>query len=267
MRLLHPMILILLAAGVLPVRAQNWTTSQTPAMAGAPQCVAIGDFNGDGIPDLVVGTSSDVSILIGNGDGTFQPSINIPSLGSPYGQSGGSFSGQAIAVANFLTGGPLDVIQVDNSTSTLNNVVITITDGTGHLASQTFFSLPFGSASAVATGAFVAGGSPGFAVTYQNNNAVSIYIGNGDGTFRAPTTYPTGSGPTSIVVGNFSGHGNVDLATANSGDNTVTVLLNNGNGTFGAPLVIRMPSGLVPVSIAAGDLGSGHTDLVVGLPR
>ena len=44
-------------------------------------------------------------------------------------------------------------------------------------------------------------------------------------------------------------------------------MLNNGNGTFGAPLVIRMPSGLVPVSIAAGDLGSGHTDLVVGLPR
>jgi len=74
------MILILLAAGVLPVRAQNWTTSQTPAMAGAPQCVAIGDFNGDGIPDLVVGTSSDVSILIGNGDGTFQP----PSIFPPW---------------------------------------------------------------------------------------------------------------------------------------------------------------------------------------
>ena len=242
---------------------------QTPvnsyAVAGAPLPLATGQFTSSGHLDIVTGTTGagsaagDVSILLGNGDGTFQPSINIPALHSNH----------ALAVGHFVTGGPLDIISVSDSASHVNNVCLTITDGTGHLASQTFFSTPFGSVSAIAVGDF-GNGHEDFAVSDQSIGSVSVYLGNGNGTFQTPVTYSTGAGtmPTSIVAGKFDASGNIDLVTADSTSGEVSFLANQGDGIFGTAVISPVAgsaNGGGPLSVCLGQFVSGSEQDIVCL--
>ena len=101
------------------------------------------------------------------------------------------------------------------------------------------------------------------------DNTVSVFLGNGDGTFRAPMTFPAGNDPVSIVAGDFNGDGRLDLAVADHGDPStgqgrgVSVLLGNGNGTFLAPEFSSL--GGFPVAIASGDFGNRQIDLAVAV--
>src|SRR5205814_6828161 len=79
-------------------------------------------------------------------------------------------------------------------------------------------------------------GKPDLAVANFDSNPVSVLLGNGDGTLRAPLTLGVGNGPTSVAVGDFNGDGKPDLAVANFNSNTVSVLLGNGDGTVTPPL-------------------------------
>jgi hypothetical protein len=104
---------------------------------------------------------------------------------------------------------------------------------------------------------------PDLAVVDSYNSTVSVLLGNGDGTFRAPLTSATGSYPHSLAVGDLDGDGNLDLATANSND--VSVLLGDGAGSFtpasGGGINF---SGNSPQSVAMGDFnGDGLLDLGV----
>lgn len=96
-------------------------------------------------------------------------------------------------------------------------------------------------------------------VTANFGGTMSVLMGNGDGTFGAPTVYPAGSEPDGIAVGDFNGDGLPDIAVANRGDNTVGVYLNQGNGTF-APAVDYTVGG-APDSLGAADFGNGQLDL------
>jgi hypothetical protein len=250
-------ILLSMAALNAPqARAQatvNWTNSaQTPATGPGPQSVVAGDFNGDGIADIATGNTGNVSLLLGKGDGTFAAANNIA----------GPSGTLAIAAAAFRTGKPDDIILVSNSASNTNNAAAIFSDGSGGVTTAFPFSLPAGSASAVATGDFLGSGNQGFAVTFQQANQVAVFPGNGDGTFKQQKTTATGNAPVSVVVGNFGGVGNRDLAVANSGDNTVFVLLGNGDGTFKAPTILSV--GKSPSALAVADFnGDGQMDLAV----
>jgi hypothetical protein len=124
--------------------------------------VAVGDFNGDGKPDLAVANSS-VSVLLGNGDGTFQAAVNY--LAGPYSTS--------VAVGDFNGDGKLDL-----------------------------------------------------ALTDESGSSASVLVGNGDGTFQPAVSFGTGAEPVSIAVGDFNGDGKADLAIANEASNNVSILLN-----------------------------------------
>jgi hypothetical protein len=75
------------------------------------------------------------------------------------------------------------------------------------------------------------------AANYSSSN-VSILLGNGDGTFRAPVNYAVGGGPSAAAAGDFNGDGRMDLVTANIVSNDVSILLGNGDGTFHAAAII-----------------------------
>src|SRR6266581_6915083 len=114
----------------------------------------------------------------------------------------------------------------------------------------------------IVVGDFNGDGKLDLAVTDYSNNNVSVLLGNGDGTFQAPRTFPVGIHPAQVAVGDFNGDGKPDLVVSNYDSNTISVLLGNGDGTFQAAQNYLVDS--APVFVAVGDLnGDGKPDLAV----
>ena len=86
----------------------------------------------------------------------------------------------------------------------------------------------------VAVSDFNGDGIPDLALANFGSDIVSVYFGNGDGTFGSPRDFAVGSGPLSVVVGDFDGDGSPDLVVVNFQSSNVSVLLGNGDGTFQA---------------------------------
>jgi predicted NUDIX family NTP pyrophosphohydrolase len=101
-------------------------------------------------------------------------------------------------------------------------------------------------------------------VDYNGGNAgtVSVFLGNGDGTFKAKTDYAVGNGPDGIAAADVDGDGNLDLVVANDTGASVSVLLGNGDGTFRAHR--DYGAGSFPHWISVGDFnGDKKLDLAV----
>jgi hypothetical protein len=244
--------------------AANYTVGQSPSTLG----LVTGDFNGDGRLDLAVVNSGSlpnyagtVSVLLGNGDGTFQPAVNYAVGTMP----------SAIVAGDFNGDGHLD-LAVDNFDDNTVSVLLGNGDGTFQpAANYTVGQRPWG----LVTGDFTGDGHLDLAVADaggydQNGNPlpgeVSILLGNGDGTFQPSQQYAVGILPRAIVAGDFNGDGHLDLAVANLGvfhsASTVSVLLGNGDGTFKSQVTYAV--GADPISIVAGNFeGDGHLDLAV----
>jgi hypothetical protein len=217
-----------------------------------PVAVAVADLTGDGIPDLVTADyfGGTVSILRGNGDGSFQPAVSYPAGSGPGAVAVGDFDGDGIpdlAVADFGS----------NSVSILR--------GNGDGSFQAPKSYAAGSSpTSVAVADFNGDGIPDLAVTDNpsvDNGTLNVLRGNGDGSFQAPKSYAAGASPHSVVAADFNGDGIADLAVANSNADAVSVLLGNGDGSFQGPASYRV--GRYPLRVAVGDFnGDGRPDLV-----
>jgi len=213
-----------------------------------PVTVAVADVNGDGKPDLVVGnltSPSSVSVLLGNGNGTFQTQTTFATFAFP----------RSVAVADMNGDGKSDLVVVN-----LAGVSVLLGNGNGTFQSQTTF--PTGSNSySVAVADFNGDGRPDLVV--GTNSGVSVLLGNGNGTFQNQSTFATGGTPASVALGDVNGDGKPDLVVANYGfgSNSVSVLLGNGNGTFQNQTTLATGPG--PVSVAVADVtGDGKPDLI-----
>ncbi len=227
-------------------------TLQAPltfATGAYPASIAVADFNGDGIPDLVTTDSSHdtVRVLLGNGDGTFQTGRDLAAGSSVRSLAVADFNGDGIpdlAVTNDLLGGSTASILLGN--------------GDGSFQPPRGFAAGF-SASGVAVGDFNGDGIPDLAVgNYFDVECLSVLLGNGDGTFQAPRSYDAIGRPQIVTVGDFNGDGHPDLALATGA--SIVVLLNNGDGTFGAAQRVST----VGADVAVADVNDdGIPDLVV----
>ena len=231
----------------------------SPIPAGiAPASVTVGDFNGDGIQDLAVGTWDNLTVLLGNGSGGF-----TEGPGSPFAVQSPSLS---VAVGDFNCDGIQDLAV----TSRNGEVSVLLGNGAGGFTPAT--GSPFAAGPvpfSVAVGDFNGDGIQDLAVANfkatDGGNTITVLLGNGLGGFTPGPGSPfsAGGGTTSIAVGDFNGDGIDDLAAANFYDFNVTVLLGNGLGGFTPAPGSPFPVSSTPNSIAVGDFnGDGIQDLV-----
>jgi hypothetical protein len=238
----------------------GFLNSSNPGTGSLPQGEVVGDFNGDGKADLAVTNESDstVTILLGNGDGTFTAAVS-PSTGS---------SPVAVAAGDFNGDGKTDLAVANTGNATIpgsSSVTVLLGNGDGTFSPAASLATDLNPTS-IAVGDFNGDGNADLAVANYSSNTVTLLLGNGDGTFSATALSPaTGNSPYAIVVGDFNGDGRADLATVNLGSRTVTVLLGNGDGTFTAASM-SPATGENPDSIAVGDFnGDGKADMAVVL--
>jgi hypothetical protein len=221
-----------------------------------------GDFTGDGFLDLAVanGATNDISVLINNGDGTFQCQRRFPLRAAP----GQKVTPIALAVGDFNGDGNLDLASLNLFTA---DVSILLGDGHGNFqelrdAAGQPLRFPVGpEPSSIVAADFNHDGHLDLATTSTKDGTVSILDGVGDGTFRPQRTFAAGDTPSSVVAGEFTGNGRLDLAVADSASNQVSLLLGTGDGSFQPPVVTAVGTG--PSALAAGDInGDGRLDLV-----
>jgi hypothetical protein len=99
-------------------------------------------------------------------------------------------------------------------------------------------------------------------VANTSDNTLSIFLGNGDGTFAAPTTVAVGNGPVALLAGDFNIDGKTDVAVVNQTDATVEILLGNGDGTFTVGQTYAIGNGATAI-VGADFNNDGFTDLVI----
>src|SRR6266849_1744029 len=198
------------------------TLAQTPLfnpqveyVAGSkngPSGIVVSDFNGDGKPDLAVVNFGDWTawVLLGNGDGTFQPAKNI------YFASGGGFPWY-IAEGDFNGDGKPDLVITNYGD---NSVSVLLGNGDGTFQAPRTFLVGI-HPGLVAVGDFNGDGKLDLAVadygcsldcSVSPSNTVMVFLGNGDGTFRPASQLTVGNGPAGVAVGDFNGDGKLDLA-------------------------------------------------------
>jgi hypothetical protein len=163
-----------------------------------PASVAVGDFNRDGIRDLAIannagGADASISVLLGNGDGSFAAKTDYATGGYPI----------AVAVGDFDSDGVQDLVAANNSDSTVS---VLLGDGDGGFAARTDIATGV-SPSSVAVGDYDRDGRPDLVTANWWDNTVSILLGNGDGSFREKTDFATSVNPQSVAVADFDRDG------------------------------------------------------------
>jgi hypothetical protein len=238
-----------------------------------PSSVVAADVNGDGKPDLVAASQcfayscaqGGVYVLLGNGDGTFQPAV---------GYSSGGYEAASAVVADVNGDGKPDLLVGNScsSSSSCNNtpdagtVGVLLGNGDGTFGTAQTYGSGAGDldgyGETVAVADVNGDGKPDLVLAAQNGTGV--LLGNGDGTFQAAVPY--GSGGSFVTVADVNGDGSLDLLVGNqrcSEPGCVGVLLGNGDGTFQAE-VNYASSGVYVDSVAVADVnGDGKPDLLV----
>ena len=269
-------------------------------VATAAADITVGDFDGDGRPDIVTASSilggGGVSFLANAGLGTFAPYVWSATGGTPWSLAVGDFDadGQLDLAAAQEPGAPIVILGYQGAGTfavtrsslwngiPMENVVAGDVDNDG--SPDLFFDgdrygigvllskrgdyltppryLTAVGPSSVAIGDLDGDGKLDLAVAAEEDDRVSVLLNSGDGTFGPRNDYVAHSSPRSVAIGDIDGDGRPDLVAAGGNSFFVSIFRNLGSGTF-APRV-EVLAGQSPYAVALGDLdGDGQTDIVV----
>ncbi len=209
------------------------------------------DFDLDGEIDIVTcnTSSGNVSVLLGDGDGTFQPQ-SLYTVG---------FGPHGIAVLEANGDGYPD-IATSNTGST--NVALILNDGTGHFGAPTFFNGGGRSEYALGAGDMNNDGIFDLVVGNRGSQTVVVHLSNGNGVFTQAGSRPAGGWVWMIQLGDVNGDGNLDVSCANGESANGSILL--GDGAGGLSVAQLDATGSNAVATDLGDLdGDGDLDWIV----
>jgi hypothetical protein len=225
---------MLLALGGQAEGAASFAPAANYATGNNPISVTTGRFNGDAVDDVAVANrdSGNVSVFLGNGDGTLGAASNYATGAGASAVAAGDLNGDGtddLAVANYYS---------DNVSILLNNG-----DGTfGTAANYPLFGFSQNPSQgygplAVTVSDFDADGDGDLAVANWYGFTVSVFRNNGSGVFSQYATIPVGRRTNEVEAADLDNDGDADLAVGDSiGDNVFYALLNNGSGSFGSPV-------------------------------
>lgn len=226
-------------------------SNSSPFLTGSnPRGLTIGNFNSDSYLDLVTANSGsdNISVLFGNGTGSFAAPINFTTGFFPISVTSADFNADGysdVAVANFSG----------------NDISILLGNGAGSFAAAVSIGVG-ASPSSIVNGDFNADGKIDLVVGNYGGNNISVLLGNGAGSFSTAVNYAAGTNPFSLVSADFNADSKADLAIANYGNNTVSILLGDGSGSFNPAVNFSVGAG--PVSVTNTDFNAdGKMDLAV----
>ncbi len=220
--------------------------------ASEPYFTASARLRGAGYPlDLVTANynSSTISVMLGNGNGTFQSPVTYTVGSSPI----------AVAIGDLNGDGMLDIAVANYGYQYHQRPV---RQRQRHFPDPVTYAVgtePRGIAIANLNGS---SNGNDLVVSNWGSANVSVLLNQGNGTFAKAVNYAVGTYPGNVAVADFNGDAKLDIATANYGSNTVSILPGNGDGTFGAQLTYATGSGTDPYDVVAVQLTSdGKYDL------
>jgi len=244
----------------VPVAGVYFVPTSPPTLTTGtnPDSVDVGDVNDDGRVDIIVAnyTSNDVSIFLGNGDGTYQTPVTFSVSPNP----------SSVIVADFNNDCKLDIA---TSSFSSNNICVLLNTGTNGANTVSFGAQilsPAGNGiKALAQIDFDGDTNLDLFAVNSKSNSISLLFGKGDGTFAPEQTFAVGRNPVALAIGDLDGDGCPDVVVANQDSNNFSVLLCS-KAIPGCPVFQRQAIydlGSSPSSIALGDINSdGILDVV-----
>lgn len=218
--------------------------------------LAFGDFDGDGLPDLVTanGNEDTVSVLLNEGMGSFAEHMDYDTGSYPVGVAVGDLDGDGdLDLATCHIGEATVSILMNNGDGSFTDPVNYPVENTSHHLTIADLDDDGDADLAVANTGFFGSGT-----------TVSVLLNEGDGTFDDYVVYTVGNAPEDVAVGDLNGDGNLDLAVTNQISESIFILLGDGDGTFGS--AAHTGVGDTPIGLALGDFdGDGDLDIAAAL--